>query len=105
MDPNTRSPRRMRFDARLCITFTLPLLIAVACATFSGGPHGWWAEHGPVVPHDTFPADCSLCHEGTGWNSIRADFEYDHLARTGIPLEGAHEQAECLRCHNDRGPV
>jgi hypothetical protein len=58
-----------------------------------------------VVPHDTFPADCSLCHEGGDWRSIRKDFEFDHGAETGVVLEGAHVRAECLRCHNDRGPV
>jgi hypothetical protein len=68
-------------------------------------PQSWWTERGPVVPHDQFPADCSLCHSGAGWNSIRADFEFDHMSATGKPLEGAHARAECLRCHNDRGPV
>jgi hypothetical protein len=66
---------------------------------------GWWEERGPVVPHDGFPADCTLCHAGDDWHTIRQDFEFDHLAETGVPLEGAHALAECLRCHNDRGPV
>jgi len=65
----------------------------------------WDKLRGPVVPHDDFPADCSLCHEGDDWNTIRADFVYDHAKETGHALEGAHEAAECLRCHNDRGPV
>lgn len=67
--------------------------------------HGWWSERGPVVPHDEFPADCSLCHAGGDWNKLRDDFHFDHEAETGVPLEGAHARAECLRCHNDRGPV
>lgn len=66
---------------------------------------GWWAERGPVVPHDTFPLDCSECHVEGSWNEIRDDFTFDHEARTGVALEGAHARAECLRCHNDRGPV
>lgn len=66
---------------------------------------GWWAERGPVVPHDNFPSDCSLCHEAGGWQTIRADFVFDHAAETGTALDGAHATAECLRCHNDRGPV
>ena len=65
----------------------------------------WWSERGPVVPHESFPADCSLCHEGRGWTTIRSDFEFDHASRTGVALEGAHARAESLRCHNDRGPV
>lgn len=82
----------------------------VACVT-SGGDwrtierHRWWAGLGPVLPHDTFPADCALCHAGLGWNSLVESFEFDHAAETGVPLEGAHAHASCLRCHNDRGPV
>ena len=68
-------------------------------------PQGWWSERGPVVPHDSFPADCSLCHVGDDWNEIRSDFRYDHQAQTGVALVGAHAKAECLRCHNDRGPT
>ena len=87
--------------------------MALACAVLAcvlpGGSPGpvqtWWAARGPVVPHDSFPADCSLCHAGAGWNTIREDFHFDHGAQTGMALEGAHSSAQCLRCHNDRGPV
>lgn len=68
-------------------------------------PQEWDKARGPVVPHDTFPMDCALCHEGDNWQTIRADFVFDHAKETGYPLVGAHEAAECLRCHNDRGPV
>jgi len=71
----------------------------------SGERHRWWARLGPVLPHDTFPADCKLCHLGEGWNVLTSTFEFDHLARTGVALRGAHADARCLRCHNDRGPV
>lgn len=76
----------------------------VACGTLTA-PQNWDFDRGPVIPHDTFPADCRLCHEGPGWNTIREDFTYDHEAETGVALRGAHAAAECLRCHNDRGPV
>lgn len=68
-------------------------------------PQGWWFERGPVVPHESFPADCSLCHTGDDWHTIREDFEFEHHDETGVGLVGAHREAECLRCHNDRGPV
>lgn len=68
-------------------------------------PQGWWRERGPVVPHDTFPSDCTLCHEPGDWHTIRQDFTFDHEKETGVELRGAHARAECLRCHNDRGPV
>lgn len=65
----------------------------------------WWSGLGPVLPHDTFPADCRLCHAGDDWNTLVADFAFDHAAQTGVPLAGAHATARCLLCHNDRGPV
>lgn len=71
----------------------------------AGTRHRWWAGLGPVLPHESFPSDCALCHEGAGWNELRVDFAFDHAAETGVALEGAHAQAQCLRCHNDRGPV
>ena len=84
------------------------LCLAAACAV--RGPdavkqHLWWGGRGPVVPHDTFPADCSLCHVGTEWQTLADDFTFDHEAETGVPLNGAHGRALCLRCHNDRGPT
>jgi hypothetical protein len=65
----------------------------------------WWAGFGPVMPHDTFPGDCSLCHVGNEWQKLSPNFTFDHEKETGVPLLGAHATASCLRCHNDRGPV
>lgn len=65
----------------------------------------FWNGFGPVLPHETFPADCSLCHEGTDWHHLKDDFEFDHGIEAGLALNGAHEAAACLLCHNDRGPV
>lgn len=82
--------------------------LVVACSVASPGSgelHRWWAGFGLVVPHESFPADCQLCHVGSSWNELRGDFVFDHGARTGVPLNGAHAEAMCLRCHNDRGPV
>lgn len=80
------------------------LLALVACNALRPR-QGWSAKNGPVVPHDTFPADCALCHEGPTWNKLKKDFSFDHEKMTGVALNGAHAQAACLRCHNDRGPV
>ena len=71
----------------------------------SGELHRWWSGLGPVIPHDGFPADCSLCHKGETWNELIENFSFDHARMTGTKLEGAHDRARCLRCHNDRGPV
>ena len=68
-------------------------------------PEEWRESRGPVVPHDSFPSDCTLCHEKGSWHEIRKDFVFDHKKETGTALEGAHAHAQCLRCHNDRGSV
>lgn len=68
-------------------------------------PHEWRESRGPVVPHDSFPRDCTLCHEKGSWHELRKDFVFDHLKETGTPLNGAHASGQCLRCHNDRGSV
>ncbi|MEW6072945.1 MAG: hypothetical protein AB1726_10200 [Planctomycetota bacterium] len=101
---------RMSFPRWPAIAAAAAILGLLACVARLGGaggtpPQGWWEGRGPVVPHDSFPADCSLCHLGESWHTIRADFVYDHAAETGVALRGAHAAAECLRCHNDRGPV
>jgi hypothetical protein len=86
----------------------IALAAAPACTADIGrnaAVQAWWKGLGPVIPHDTFPADCSLCHTSDGWRAIRADFAFDHARETGRALEGAHARAQCLRCHNDRGPV
>lgn len=67
--------------------------------------HRWWSGFGLVVPHESFPSDCSLCHLGASWNELVPNFAFDHARETGVALHGAHQQAQCLRCHNDRGPV
>lgn len=91
----------------LLLVLTMALVV-VACTVVSpqrGELHRWWAGFGLVVPHESFPTDCKLCHEGSGWNELVENFVFDHGARTGLALNGAHNEARCLRCHNDRGPV
>jgi len=94
--------------SRIAAFLAAMAFLALACVT--RGPedvatHDWWEGYGLVIPHDSFPTDCSLCHTGEGWNTLTADFAFDHLVETGTALEGAHSRAQCLRCHNDRGPV
>ncbi|MBK8976798.1 MAG: hypothetical protein IPM29_12845 [Planctomycetes bacterium] len=101
--PDHLAPARHPPRARVALVVAVALTIA-ACSGLLG-PQDWDPNRGPVVPHDSFPADCTLCHVGSGWHDIRPDFTFDHAAVTGVPLTGAHDGAECLRCHNDRGPV
>ncbi|MBL8802043.1 MAG: hypothetical protein JNN27_08615 [Planctomycetes bacterium] len=92
-------------------TVSVLALLCLGVAACIAGGHDrarqrmWWSGLGPVLPHDTFPADCSLCHVGESWTELVDDFEFDHEAETGVALNGAHAGATCLRCHNDRGPV
>lgn len=99
--------RRLVLSSRALPGLAFVLLVAACVASGSRTvkQHLWWGGLGPVLPHDTFPGDCSLCHVGTGWQTLSEDFQFDHLAETGVPLNGAHTQASCLRCHNDRGPA
>ncbi len=103
MIPFTRSRRLALW---LALASSLGLVVA-ACVSREGGVEQrmWWGGLGPVLPHDTFPANCSLCHVGTGWQSLAEDFHFEHELETGYALHGAHARAACLRCHNDRGPV
>ncbi len=87
---------------------TLLILLSlglITCSSIISPLESWDSDLGPVVPHDSFPADCSLCHEGGDWANVQDDFEFDHEKETGVALAGAHENASCLLCHNDRGPV
>ena len=100
-----------RLSSSLFLAALVSLLGLFACTV--GGEIGsgsvpqqdWDQRRGPVIPHDSFPRDCSLCHAGGAWTRIREDFAFDHAKETGTELKGAHARAECLRCHNDRGPV
>ena len=65
----------------------------------------WKKDWGPLVSHKKFPGDCGICHVAKDWSVLRADFQFDHKKETGYALEGAHSEAACLRCHNDRGPI
>jgi len=100
-------PRRGRHRWLLAL---LCLIVASCVGNLFPGrtatrPQDWDTKRGPVIPHDNFPTDCTLCHEKGSWNKIRPDFFYDHEKETGVALAGAHAKAQCLRCHNDRGPV
>lgn len=44
---------------------------------------------------DSFPLDCSLCHDTTSW----AGAAFDH-SKTKFPLTGAHTALRCAQCHN-----
>jgi len=96
---------RIKLTILLIVAFSLMIAACVTKGTQQGELHRWWSGLGPVLPHDDFPANCKLCHLGESWDVLVDNFEFDHARRTGVKLSGAHAQAQCLRCHNDRGPV
>ncbi|HEX5137673.1 MAG TPA: hypothetical protein VFY93_11910 [Planctomycetota bacterium] len=102
---SNRDPFRQALFAGL-VSFVA--VFATTCAVFAPKPKPQeWDEDawGPLVPHKTFPADCSICHVPDRWDVLKPDFSFDHAKETGVKLEGAHATAACLRCHNDFGPV
>ena len=100
-----RADLARRIGLGLGLALCLTVVACLARQQQSAELHGWWQGLGPVLPHDSFPADCGLCHLEGSWQDLRSDFHYDHELETGVALHGAHGQAQCLRCHNDRGPV
>ncbi len=104
MNSNLQSRRTWAAGA-VCFLIVILLIHVVSCQNSPALRQGWNPKYGPVVPHDKFPADCSTCHAGENWTTIRADFTFDHTAKTGFELRGAHRDASCLRCHNDCGAV
>lgn len=103
--PGTSSPAALPAGRLAAVAGVLALaLLAVRCESLMPR-QSWSREWGPMVPHKTFPMDCAMCHIPESWDQIKEGFVFDHAKETGFLLEGAHDRAACLRCHNDRGPV
>ena len=68
-------------NPRLVLFFAIGALIAACALNSPRGveQHRWWSGLGPVLPHTSFPADCKLCHQGTGWNEFVIGFAFDHV--------------------------
>jgi hypothetical protein len=56
--------------------------------------------HGGQFEGELVEGDCTACHgQEADTFAIRP---YDHARRTGYPLTGAHDRAECGDCHRER---
>lgn len=97
--------RNKRSNGSRILLLAIAMVIVLVNCRPNSPRQGWSKRWGPIVPHESFPGDCGICHVPDRWDVLREDFAFDHDAQTGYPLEGAHAQAACLRCHNDRGPV
>jgi hypothetical protein len=62
--------------------------------------------HGRAYKSSSGQTDCARCHmehNGEGFALIRLDRKgFDHLAQTGIQLEGKHRRQPCQSCHNEK---
>lgn len=104
MTSDAKHSRRVATAVFATVEILVAAGIFISCKALVPTPRqGWNRSMGPVVPHDKFPADCSLCHTGNNWSTIRKDFSFDHEKQTGLALVGAHANVQCLMCHNDRG--
>ncbi len=99
-----RIERRTWIPAGLLAAAGVLVLVGVSCRVATSSAT-WDERRGPVVSHRTFPGDCGICHQAGNWTAVRRDFSFNHEDETGHRLTGAHAEAACLRCHNDRGPV
>ena len=88
-----------------CLLLFINSFFLILSCRMENKREGWSKKWGPLVPHRTFPGDCGICHVTDGWDIIKKKFTFDHEKETGYRLKGAHNEASCLRCHNDHGPI
>jgi hypothetical protein len=57
----------------------------------------------PSNPHGPLKAgmDCSDCHTGADWKTLRPDPKFDHSRETRFALTGQHATVTCASCHLD----
>lgn len=65
----------------------LIFLVFLATVAYSQSPHG-----------DLKGVDCSSCHNPENWSIDTKSLNYDH-SKTGFPLVGQHQNADCQACH------
>ena len=62
---------------------------------FKGTPTDCYSCHKQNDEHNgQFGADCSACHNPSGWDHV----DFDHN-KSKFPLTGAHAQVDCKQCH------
>lgn len=64
------------------------------CVECHADPHGGQFDTGPFAPQG-----CIGCHERTRFSPHA--FDQDRHAKTSMPLDGKHADAECSQCHRD----
>lgn len=67
------------------------------CKSCHEDPHGGQFATGPFAERG-----CVSCHERTHF--APHGFDRDHHAKTKLPLDGKHAEADCSKCHADPQP-
>lgn len=93
----------VRFDHDITEFPLLGLHAAVTCeschadATFRDTPGACVDCHADDDVHvQRLGPDCAMCHNPNDW----LVWQFDHDRRTDFALDGAHEDLDCLACHN-----
>ncbi len=78
-------------------------VVAAAVCLLGLGVRPALARQAKVNPHGTLPdsLECSACHTDEGWVPLRTTLRFEHGARSGFVLSGAHTQVPCAGCHLD----
>ncbi len=87
------SPRHRAVARVLVALLVLSPLLVLGARSFAETVKRW------ENPHGEFREDCGMCHRAEAWLPAKVSRKFDHGARSGFPLEGAHAAANCLGCH------
>ncbi|MFH1277620.1 MAG: hypothetical protein ABIK65_04500, partial [Candidatus Eisenbacteria bacterium] len=84
---------------RRTLRFTVPFAAAVLAGfPLLGGHAGAEGEKAEGYPHGEYRGECELCHAPTAWKPLRFAERWSH-DDFGFPLESAHQDLDCARCH------
>jgi hypothetical protein len=71
------------------------------CAACHEDPHdGQFASKSSTIRPDGSVGGCGNCHSAASWHELRG---FNHAA-TDFPLQGAHQEVPCAKCHPARDP-
>ncbi|RMF58017.1 MAG: hypothetical protein D6748_09890, partial [Calditrichaeota bacterium] len=59
-----------------------------------------FAQEKTQSPHGDIKWDCMSCHTTQSWDKLRSPMLFAH-SETGFELEGAHQDADCMSCHEN----
>jgi len=75
------------------------LVLSILCALPVVAALGAEPGDEPPYPHGDYREDCSMCHAAEGWIPAHVGPGFEHGARSGFRLQGAHARVACRTCH------